>query len=156
MKQLHSIRMRLADYISWLRDEEWEKRTHAKMIAQFPWLGVRQKALVETNELDEPFIGRIYEAILHNGNTAFLVEIFEPVARESEEPTVPGTHELGPIERGYTDIQLYSSIEDARAAIPEALQKAIAQKNSTFTFTDKYGRTQTWVGYLPLEQEENK
>ena len=158
MKRIQSMKMHLADYFSWLRDETWHKQRQEEMIARFPRLGARQETLIETIKLDEQFQGRIYEATLHDGNVGYVIEIYEPLAHLSEGLTTPDTYQndVTPVAQGYPDMQLYSSIEDARAAIPEALQKAIAQKNSTFTFTDKYGQIQTWLGYLPLEQKEDR
>ena len=139
---------RLADYFSWLRDENWHKEKLNEVIAFNPWFGATTKQLIEKHILDEPpLMGHIYQAVLLDGSTGYLVEIFEPVPSETGH---------GLVGRGHPGMEAYRSVEEARARLPEVLAQARMQEQAraqiASTFVDEEGNS--WLPYFQIPGKE--
>src|SRR5436190_18959201 len=97
--------------------------------SKLPDVGDSPRALVhviETYKLEDPFLGYICESTFRDGSKAYLVEIFEPAPVESTD---------GFLWHGYPGIEMYTSVEEARAALPELLKGASEEKSNSTTFT---------------------
>lgn len=146
-------KIRLADYFSWLRDEDWYAQKREEAMARLPWLGAVRKTLVEVHTFERPFLGRIYKATFRDGSDGYLAEVFEPAQSELDRGLDEQRLARGMLEgQGYPSKEIYSSLEDARPALPELLRRASDQKRNTATFTDKQGRT--WLPYLPEAEKK--
>src|SRR5436190_2882672 len=121
-------KMHLADYFSWLRDENWHKRKQEEMMARYPALHAAHETLVEVHTFEGPFIGRIYKATLYNERDGYLIEMFEPAQTELERGLDDRRLATELLEgHGYPGMEVYGSLEEARAALPEALKQALEQ-----------------------------
>jgi len=134
---------RLADYFPWLRDEEWHEKLKAQAIADRPWLYAQRIELVEMHKLDEPYLGHIWLSVFPDGRTGYTAEIFRP------DPEYTGTGLAG---RGTIGRELFDSLEDARAAIPQAYEEALAQWSNTVVRKDG----SVWLGHLPSAESVRK
>jgi hypothetical protein len=143
MGALKRWKLRLADYVRVLRDEEWQQARLAEVRAQNPWMFPSERTLVESVKLDETYWGAIWHATLYDGSNGYLVGIpdFDP---RNPDWTRRGWLEENP------GSAVYTTLDEALAALPEELARVRTMLANVYV--DKKGRT--WLPFLIVEESE--